>query len=147
MKIGDYSTYELEVCQILSLFCFPLYRKYYNLVFVELVHIVKLWGEVTLSPVLIERVLEKSLLSDVFKGETVFTGRCDVTFPFNHNALTSFIYSGLLVPESSFVWNNVGHCFLLCAHVYLAQGKDHFVFCDLEEYSFCCHLIKQPTSC
>lgn len=86
MEIGDYSTYELEVCQILSLFCFPLYRKC-NLIFAELVHIVKLWGEeVTLSPVLIERVLETSLLSDVFKGETVFTGRCDVTFPFNHNA-------------------------------------------------------------
>lgn len=41
------------------------------------------------------------------------------------------IYSGLLVPESSFVWNNVRHCFLLCAHIHLAQGKQGFVLCDL----------------
>ena len=59
----------------------------------------------------------------------------DITFPFNHNVnfstCSSFIHSGLLVPESSFVWNNVRHCFLLCAHIHLAQGKLGFVLYDL----------------
>lgn len=45
------------------------------------------------------------------------------------------ICSCFLVPESPFVWNNVRHCFLLCPHVHLAQGKlavsnsDLFVIC------------------
>lgn len=36
---------------------------------------------------------------------------------------TFLICSCFLVPESPFVWNNVRHCFLLCPHVHLAQGK------------------------
>ena len=33
------------------------------------------------------------------------------------------VCSWFLVPESPFVWNNVRHYFLLCAHVHLAEGK------------------------
>lgn len=61
----------------------------------------------------------------------------------------SLIHSGLLVPESSVVWNNVRHCFLLCAQIHLAQGKRAFVLYDMGgiKLFFPYHLIKEPVSC
>lgn len=47
----------------------------------------------------------------------------DNTFPLNGIANISLICSWFLVSESPSVWINVSHCFLLCAHVHLTQGK------------------------
>lgn len=51
------------------------------------------------------------------------------------------ICSWFLVPESPFVWNNVRHCFLLCPHVHLAQGKLAVSNLDL----FMSHVLKNKT--